>query len=152
MAKAAIAPALRFAVIERAGKRCEYCQRPDSQELNAYPHEVDHVRARKHGGQTTAENLAYACFDCNRHKGTDLSSIDPRTGKIVQLFNPRMHRWSAHFRLHMEGTITSRTAAGRATMQLLHFNDPIRVPLRAALLKAGELGLKRSRRSRGTPR
>jgi 5-methylcytosine-specific restriction endonuclease McrA len=89
MAKAAIAPALRSIVIERARKRCEYCQRPDSQEINAYPHEVDHVTARKHGGQTTAENLAYACFDCNRHKGTDLSSIDPRTGRIVQLFNPR---------------------------------------------------------------
>jgi hypothetical protein len=145
MAKAAIAPGLRAAVIERACKRCEYCQRPDSQELNTYAHEVDHVTARKHGGQTKVENLAYACFDCNRHKGTDLSSIDPHTGNIVHLFNPRTHQWSRHFRLHSEGTITSRTAVGRATLQLLHFNDPLRVQFRAALLKAGELGRKRRR-------
>jgi hypothetical protein len=145
MTKAAIAPALRATVVERAGKRCEYCQRPDNQEINAYSHEVDHITARKHGGPTVAENLAYACFDCNRHKGTDLSSIDPHTGKIVHLFNPRMHRWSIHFRLRSEGTITARTAAGRATMQLLHFNDPIRVQFRAALIAAGELGHKRTR-------
>ena len=146
MAKAAIASALRAAVVERAGKRCEYCQSPDNPELNAYAHEVDHVTARKHGGPTIAENLAYACFDCNRRKGTDLSSIDPRTGKVVQLFNPRIHQWSTHFRLLPERTITSRTAAGRATMQLLHFNDPLRVQFRAALIKAGEFGHKRIRR------
>jgi hypothetical protein len=58
MAKGSIAPGLRSAVIERARKQCEYCQRPDSQEINAYPHEVDHLTARKHGGLTTAENLA----------------------------------------------------------------------------------------------
>ena len=52
MAKASIPPTLRSAVSERAQRRCEYCQRPDNQELNAYPHEVDHVTARKHGGQT----------------------------------------------------------------------------------------------------
>jgi hypothetical protein len=142
MAKGSIAPGLRSAVIERARKQCEYCQRPDSQEINAYPHEVDHLTARKHGGLTTAENLAYACFDCNRHKGTDLSSIDQRTGKIVQLFNPRTHQWSTHFRLRTDGMIHPRTAAGRATTQLLHFNDPIRMQFRAALIKAGELTTK----------
>jgi hypothetical protein len=117
---------------------------PDNQALNAYPHEVDHVTARKHGGQTMAENLAYACFDCNRHKGTDLSSIDPRTERITRLFNPRVQRWDIHFRLQQDGAIIPRTAAGRMTLQLLHLNDPIRVQIRAALIAAGELNLNRN--------
>jgi hypothetical protein len=143
MVKASIPPALRSAVSERARRRCEYCQRPDNQELNAYSHEVDHVTARKHGGQTILDNLAYACFDCNRHKGTDLSSIDPRTGKVIHLFNPRTQKWGKHFRLNADGMITSLTAVGRATVQLLHFNDFIRVQIRAELIAAGKLGVKR---------
>jgi hypothetical protein len=30
------------------------------------PHEPDDVIAEKHGGPTTFQNLALACFDCNR--------------------------------------------------------------------------------------
>jgi hypothetical protein len=144
MARAIIPSLLRTEATERAQRRCEYCQRPDDRELNAYPHEVDHITARKHGGTTRAENLAYACFDCNRHKGTDLSSIDPQTGKVTQLFNPRTQRWSNHFRLSVDGTIISRTAAGRATTRLLHFNDPLRVQIRAALIAVGKLSPKPS--------
>jgi hypothetical protein len=142
MARAFIPSLLRAEAIERAQKRCEYCQRPDDRELNVYPHEVDHVTARKHGGTTEAKNLAYACFDCNRHKGTDLSSVDPRTGKVTQLFNPRTQRWSRPFRLHVKGTIMPHTAVGRATARLLHFDDPIRVQIRADLIAAGKLSPK----------
>jgi hypothetical protein len=88
-------------------------------------------------------NLAYACFDCNRHKGTDLSSIDPHTGKVTLLFNPRTQQWRDHFRLQADGTISARTAAGRATARLLSFNDPLRVQIRANLIAAGELNVKR---------
>jgi hypothetical protein len=139
MATALIPSALRAATLERADGRCEYCQQPDDRELNAYPHEVDHVIARKHGGKTGRENLAYACFDCNRHKGTDLASIDPHTGKVTQLFNPRLQNWRRHFRLRADGTIIPRTAVGRATVYLLHVNDPLRVQIRAALIAAGKL-------------
>jgi 5-methylcytosine-specific restriction endonuclease McrA len=58
-----IPDALRRLVVERASQRCEYCLLPDG--LSFYPHEVDHVIALKHQGQTTAENLAYACWRCN---------------------------------------------------------------------------------------
>jgi 5-methylcytosine-specific restriction endonuclease McrA len=47
---------LRRQVVERAGNCCEYCLLP--QELVASPHQVDHVIAEKHGGQTVIENLA----------------------------------------------------------------------------------------------
>ncbi|WP_225912631.1 HNH endonuclease [Nostoc flagelliforme] len=49
---------------------CEYCQLPA--EVAFFPHEIDHVIAQKHGGETNAENLALTGWRCNRHKGTDL--------------------------------------------------------------------------------
>jgi len=143
MAKSLTTASLRAEASERAQRRCEYCQRPDDLKLSAYAHEVDHVIAKKHGGETVLENLAYACFDCNRHKGTDLSSIDPHTGKVTLLFNPRTQKWHNHFRLQSDGTIIARTAAGRATARLLSFNDPLRVQIRADLVAADKLNVRR---------
>lgn len=64
-----ISDSLRRLVAERAGNRCEYCQIPAS--LAFYVHEVDHVIPLKHGGETKEENLAYACWRCNRYKGSE---------------------------------------------------------------------------------
>jgi 5-methylcytosine-specific restriction endonuclease McrA len=44
---------LRRQVIARADNCCEYCLLP--QELVASTHQVDHVIAEKHGGQTVLE-------------------------------------------------------------------------------------------------
>lgn len=87
--KTRIPEQLREFVIERANYHCEYCQLHQDDEP-IYPHEIDHVIAEKHAGPTTAGNLALACFYCNRFKGTDIASIDPLTGAIVPLFNPRI--------------------------------------------------------------
>jgi len=59
-----IAAALRLAVWERAGGRCEYCL--ISEEDSLTPHEPDHTIAVQHRGSTSLENLALACYDCNR--------------------------------------------------------------------------------------
>ena len=128
---------LHTEVAERAGRRCEYCHLPE--DASWAIHEVDHVIARKHGGTTDLDNLAYACLDCNRHKGTDLASLDPQTGQITQLFNPRTQKWDDHFRLTGDGTIAPLTAEGRTTAALLKFNDPLRVQIRADLITAGKL-------------
>lgn len=82
-----IPSSLRQLVIERAQGKCEYCL--IHQEVSIYSHEVDHVIARKHGGQTVAKNLALSCLSCNRHKGSDLAIFDPISNEIVPLFNPR---------------------------------------------------------------
>lgn len=120
---------LRAAVVERAGERCEYCHKP---QISFYPHEVDHVVAVKHGGETTLDNLAFACFQCNRYKGSDLASIDPQSGAITPLFNPRTQHWADHF--HLDGaTIVPLTSEGRATVFLLRLNDPERIQERAVL-------------------
>ena len=89
--------ALRRQVEERANHRCEYCLLPAS--LSFYAHEVDHVIPLKHGGTTTPDNLAYACWRCNRYKGSDLGSFDPETREFSFLFNPRTQTWNDHFRL-----------------------------------------------------
>lgn len=77
-------------------------------------------------------NLAFACFDCNRFKGSDIASVDPLTNEVVALFNPRTQIWSEHFRLE-DGKIVSLTPAGRVTEKLLRFNLPNRVEVRKRL-------------------
>ncbi|NOT55983.1 MAG: HNH endonuclease [Deltaproteobacteria bacterium] len=137
MSTTRIPPALRIAVIERAGGHCEYCRLPE--EATWVPHEIDHVIAEKHRGQTTVDNLALACAPCNSHKGSDLASVDPQTGKITQLFNPRIQHWHEHFRLAEDGTIVPSTAEGRVTVLLLRCNDPLRQQQRANLIAARQL-------------
>ena len=46
-----------------ARERCEYCLFPDA--VGFYPHEIDHVVAEKHGGQTIENNLCLSCWECN---------------------------------------------------------------------------------------
>jgi len=92
-----VAAALRRAIHERAGGACEYCLIPEALAFAA--HEVDHVVAQKHGGATEAENLALSCTLCNKHKGSDLASLDPETGALTPLYHPRRERWSEHFRI-----------------------------------------------------
>ncbi len=89
--------ATRRAVNDHAQGQCEYCRKPDDREFNPYRHEVDHVLAEKHVGRTELSNLAYACFWCNRHKGTDIASLDPQTGEVRQLFNPRKQQLDRSF-------------------------------------------------------
>lgn len=131
---ALIPPDLRRQVIIRAKGCCEYCLLPDS--LSFYPHEVDHIVAEKHGGATEFHNLALACWRCNRHKGSDLTSIDPETGAITPLFNPRTQRWQNHFRLH-GAIIEPLTPEGRVTVHLLQLNRPDRVEERRVLMARG---------------
>jgi 5-methylcytosine-specific restriction endonuclease McrA len=78
-----ISESLRRLVEERAGDKCEYCQLPSA--LSFYGHEVDHVIALKHQGETISENLAYACWRCNRYKGSDLGSFDPQTNEFSRV-------------------------------------------------------------------
>lgn len=122
---------LRQLIISRANFCCEYCLMPDEQRL--YAHEVDHIIAEKHQGETIAENLCYSCFECNRHKGSDLSSFDRVTGEVVTLFNPRTDHWEDHFRLD-GAKIEPQTAKGRVTVFLLHMNDADRIADREALM------------------
>jgi len=134
MRRARVPAALRRRVIERAADRCEYCRFPQDASFLAF--EVEHIVAEKHGGATTADNLALACPFCNRHKGTDLGSLDPETGRLTPLFNPRSQSWDEHFEL--DGPlITPRTAVGRATVAILRLNHTDRLLERGSLIRTG---------------
>ena len=125
---------LRRQVEERAHQCCEYCLVP--QELAASRYQVDHVIAEKHGGQTTLDNLALSCTVCNRRKGSDIGSLDPDSGTLIPLFNPRTQQWSDHFQfdgMHIIGL----TAAGRTTVTFLQLNAVERLVERAAWIRAG---------------
>jgi len=125
---------LRAEVARRAGQRCEYCLIHEDDA--GFSHQVDHIVSRKHGGSSAADNLAYACVICNRHKRSDVASIDPRTGGIVRLFNPRSDHWADHFQL--EGAVIEPVSGiGSATASLLRLNAPERISERALLQSLG---------------
>jgi hypothetical protein len=122
--------ALRQLVRERANLRCEYCHLAESDAF--LPHEPDHIIAEKHGGASTADNLALSCFDCNRFKGSDVASYDSESGQLTPLFNPRTQSWAQHFSI-AGGEINGLTSVGRTTGRLLRFNLAARVEVRKML-------------------
>jgi hypothetical protein len=121
---------LRRLVEKRAKYRCEYCLLTAN--LSFFPHEIDHIIAQKHGGNTEANNLAYTCWRCNRYKGTDLGSFDPQTGDFSFLFNPRTQEWLEHFEIK-DFKIIGLTSEGRTTVRLLQFNRDERIAERERL-------------------
>ncbi|MCB9453996.1 MAG: HNH endonuclease [Anaerolineaceae bacterium] len=130
-----IPESLRDQVEKRAQSRCEYCH---LHENHAYfVHEIDHIYAEKHGGETREDNLCLACSDCNRRKGSNLCSLDPQTGKVVTLFHPRLDKWDEHFHLEDTGMITPLSSTGRVTERVLGFNRLELVIDRARLIALG---------------
>ena len=128
-----LAPELRSLVAQRAGFRCEYCR--IAEDDAAFSHEVDHVVSRQHAGETSPENLAYACMICNRYKGTNVAALDA-SGAVVRLFHPRLDRWEDHF--HLKGAVVEPlTPTGEATARLLRINAAERVIERQALQRLG---------------
>lgn len=134
MSKTYISVALRKEVFDRANGCCEYCLIPDIASFS--PHEIDHIIAEKHDGRTELENLALSCTLCNKHKGSDLASIDPDTEKIVPLYHPRQNLWHEHFCLN-GAEFLPLTAIGRVTIRLLQLNRRDRVEERQILIRAG---------------
>lgn len=133
-----IPSATRKIVIQRALNRCEYCLLPAT--WASISHHIDHIIPLKHNGSSDIENLAYACFACNLQKGSDIAAFDPLSGIMTRLFHPRLDSWAEHFQL-IDGHLVGTTALGRATAQLLQFNEPSRVRQRLLLLSVDEYTL-----------
>jgi len=125
---------LRGEVARCACYRCEYCLLHE--EDAGFPHQVDHILSRKHGGVSSAANLAYACMLCNRYKGADVASVDLRTETLVRLFHLRRDRWDDHFRLAGE-FIEPISEIGHVTVRLLRLNAAERAAERRLLQRLG---------------
>ena len=78
---------IRARVRERAQNACEYCHLHQDDSPLATLH-IEHIIPKIHGGSDDIDNLAVACIDCNLHKGTNLTGIDPETNALAELFHP----------------------------------------------------------------
>jgi hypothetical protein len=128
-----ISSALREAVVSRAAGQCEYCRLSQVSQVATFP--VDHVVPRSRGGLTILENLALACPSCNALKWAAVEAMDPATGTLAPIFNPRTQRWHEHFRWSSEDSsqIVALSPVGRATVALLELDAPTRVEIRRLL-------------------
>jgi hypothetical protein len=76
-------------------------------------------------------------------EGPNLTGIDPETGEIIPLFNPRTDRWADHFafiagaspKLGIE--IRGLTPVGRTTTRVLEMNNELRKRIRYELWREG---------------
>lgn len=118
-------------VRHRATFLCEYCHTDETWQY--IPFTIDHILPVSEGGDDSLENLALACFHCNRHKSNKQGALDGETGQTVPLFNPRVHRWTEHFIWSGDGLrIVPLSATGRVTVELLEFNRERLQQIRAA--------------------
>jgi hypothetical protein len=117
-------------VREAARHRCGYCLSP--QHLVMARLEIEHIKPVAPGGTREESNLWLCCPLCNRFKADRVAAIDPQTGEVVGLFNPRQDLWSTHFQYlwstHFQWSpdglrILGLTTVGRATAALLHLAD-----------------------------
>ena len=122
--------ATKALVREHAGNRCEYCQLNQDESPLAVLH-IEHIIPKKHGGTDETDNLALACIDCNLHKGSNLTGIDPETDEVTELFHPRRHEWEDHF--EWKGIfIVGRTPIGRTTIRVFNMNSDDQLSFRSS--------------------
>jgi len=118
---------LRQVVVQRAGRRCEYCLL--SEEGQEATFHIDHVVPTALGGPNTIGNLALACVSCSLRKGARVAVTDLLTGREVGLYNPRTDEWSQHFRWN--GVyIEPLSSVGRVTVEAMKMNRPLILAIR----------------------
>ncbi|MGB5600084.1 MAG: HNH endonuclease signature motif containing protein [Thiothrix litoralis] len=132
----AISQATRKRLAQQALFRCGYCL---TQELvSGVPLTIEHLLPRARGGGDEEGNLWLSCRLCNEAKGILTEAIDPETGEIASLFNPRLQRWAEHFIWADDGTnVVGLTPTGRATVAVLSLNTEFRVRTRALWVEVG---------------
>ncbi len=123
MTGAYIPPFLRQQVMADFGRQCAYCHTLTA--ITGARLVVDHILPEVAGGETIRENLCPACHSCNEFKGKQTKAVDPKTGAMVALFNPREQSWRIHFQWSFDGgEVMGMTEIGRATVIALKMNHP----------------------------
>ena len=133
---ASIPVAVREQVRRRAHYLCEYCHASEQWQYSAFT--MDHIVPLSQGGSRNVDNLALACFPCNRRKSDRQEIVDPETRSSVRLFHPRQDQWAEHFIWSRDGlSIIGRTAIGQATVEALELNRERARRLRVADQEVG---------------
>lgn len=123
-------------VRDRASYLCEYCHASEQWQYVKFT--VDHIIPISLDGTDSLENLALACFHCNRRKTNRLTAVDPESGETVPLFNPRQYSWREHFVWSIDKLqVVGLTTIGRATIVALDLNRERIIRIRAADLEIG---------------
>ena len=118
-----LSDAIRRAVRQRAGNRCEYCLSHQDYVMGQL--QIDHIQPLAKGGANAIENLCLACELCNQYKWARTDGVDPQTRQRVALFHPRRNTWNDHFAWSADGSeILGITPCGRATVSVLKLNNP----------------------------
>lgn len=131
MAGRKFSESIQTQVRQRAKYLCEYCHA--SEQWQYVPFTVDHIIPLSLGGNDNLENLALACFHCNRRKTNRVTIALPETSEEVPLFNPRKDNWSEHFIWSADGLqIVGVTQVGRITVEALALNRERVIGIRAA--------------------
>lgn len=124
-------------IMERAKRRCEYCQCP--MEYAVQPFVFEHIIPVARGGDTSVDNLAFACGGCNGHKYTKIEALDSATQELTQLYHPRRHQWHEHFAWNDDYLlIIALTPVGRATIETLKMNRTGVINIRRLLRLDGQ--------------
>jgi hypothetical protein len=88
------------------------------------PMVVEHILPLAAGRTSMLDNFCLSCYRCNEFKGPRYDAVDPRDGQAIPLFHPRQQRWGDHFAWEDDGvTVRGLTPSGRATVDLLRFNN-----------------------------
>ena len=131
MAGRKFSESIQTQVRQRAKYLCEYCHA--SEQWQYVPFTVDHIIPLSLGGNDNLENLALACFHCNRRKTNRVTIALPETSEEVSLFNPRKDNWSEHFIWSADGLlVVGVTQVGRITVEVLALNRERVIGIRAA--------------------
>ncbi len=127
---------LKIAVRERAKLCCEYCLASLLFSTDFFS--IEHILPISKCGLSELFNLAFSCQRCNIHKFTATHAIDPATGLMAALYNPRTDKWAEHFEWHENFTIIRGISpTGRATENRLVLNRIGVVNLRSLLVEKG---------------
>ncbi|MBE9199554.1 MULTISPECIES: HNH endonuclease [unclassified Nodularia (in: cyanobacteria)] len=126
-----ISEATQYQVKQRANFLCEYCHASEQWQYVSFT--VDHVIPISKHGANSINNLALACFHCNRQKSDKVKAFDAQTLSEVPLFNPRTDNWQEHFIWSTDTlSVIGLTPTGRATVAALAFNRARIMNIRAA--------------------
>lgn len=123
-----IYPEIKEKVRLRSRYLCEYCHANERRQCVEFT--IDHIYP---DGGDDLDNLALACFHCNRRKSDKTEVFDSSTGRYIRLFHPRVDKWRDHFEWSEDGIlIIPKSPIGSATSDLLNLNRPRILRIREA--------------------
>jgi hypothetical protein len=118
-------------VRQRANRLCEYCHASEQWQYVEFT--IEHIIPLTKNGTDDFDNLALACFHCNRKKSDKITATDTQSGRELPLFNPRKDSWNEHFVWSADGlSIVGLTPIGLVTVTALVLNRERAIDIRAA--------------------